>query len=160
LEQVELPACSNHERLLATVAEELNLPEEERDRAARLLQATLAAPDFQRIAQAAEVHREVPLCVQIDGELLTGSIDCLFSDKRGWWVVDYKTDRLPQGGSDELIARYRPQCLAYVRALRQALGAPSAGGEPLPSTKRVAGAMLFFLAADPPVLQEVEGCEL
>ncbi|WP_301859924.1 helicase-exonuclease AddAB subunit AddA [uncultured Megasphaera sp.] len=91
------------------------------------------SPLGQRMAAAAEMHREYPFSVLLpgggylpdveDGEglLVQGVIDCLFRDDNGWVLVDYKTDRLQT--ADAFRTRYAVQLALYRQALEQ-LGVP------------------------------------
>jgi ATP-dependent exoDNAse (exonuclease V) beta subunit len=75
----------------------------------------------------AEVLREQPFAVLLDGKLVTGVIDrlvlltradrCVAAD-----VIDFKTDRLDQDGLAEKVAYYRPQIDAYCRAVEVMAG--------------------------------------
>lgn len=54
----------------------------------------------------------------LDGdELRSGVIDRLVDDGTQLWILDYKTAAQPQ--AEPLMARYRPQLLAYVDAVRR-----------------------------------------
>jgi ATP-dependent helicase/nuclease subunit A len=50
--------------------------------------------------------------------LLRGVIDLVFREKRGWVIVDYKTDRAATGAVPGLAARYAPQLATYAKAWR------------------------------------------
>lgn len=62
--------------------------------------------------------------------LLQGVIDCFFltqtPDGPAWTIVDYKTDRIPEGGEQEAAERYAPQLRIYAYALRRITGLPVA----------------------------------
>jgi ATP-dependent exoDNAse (exonuclease V) beta subunit len=90
----------------------------------------------------AEVRREFPLAVPVDGQLMTGFIDRLVLVLRGERcvaadIVDFKTDKLESGG-DALAAAvefYRPQINAYRRAVAHTTGLP---------TQRIRGRLVFL----------------
>jgi len=54
--------------------------------------------------------------------LLQGIIDCYFEEEDGIVLVDYKTDRIPEGGSRIILERYRQQIIYYARALEMLTG--------------------------------------
>ena len=61
----------------------------------------------------AERHRELPVLVRLsDGTLIDGRIDLAFRSADSWIVVDYKTDRRPRRGVDQI----RLYALALERA--------------------------------------------
>jgi ATP-dependent exoDNAse (exonuclease V) beta subunit len=59
---------------------------------------------------------EVPFCITIAGEtpprLLTGVVDLLYRNSKGWHLIDYKTDRLPLASLCDL---YGDQIRQYAR---------------------------------------------
>lgn len=61
--------------------------------------------------------------------LVQGVVDCVFQDEAGRLViVDYKTDRIPQGENENfLIEKYQVQLALYGRALEKILNVPVAG---------------------------------
>ncbi|MCK9486290.1 MAG: UvrD-helicase domain-containing protein [Dehalococcoidia bacterium] len=66
---------------------------------------------------------EVPFAWDWDGIPVHGSIDLLYRDTAGAWVVvDFKTDRLGAGGAAEVAQRYIVQVGLYGRALQAATG--------------------------------------
>ncbi len=54
--------------------------------------------------------------------LIQGIIDAWFEEDDGIVLVDYKTDRVPEGGEKILLDRYRLQMVYYSRALSQITG--------------------------------------
>lgn len=86
-----------------------------------------------RMREACAVSREVPFNLEIpcnefyangdspvcQGEniLLQGVIDCFFEETDGLVLIDYKTDYVPKGGSEQLRDRYKAQIAYYARAL-------------------------------------------
>jgi RecB family exonuclease len=92
----------------------------ERDELARLLAAVAHTPLYARIADAAEVHRELPFAFALgaDEPLVTGVIDALAREPDGLLVVDYKTDRVGDADLAELVRRdYEVQRLVYALAV-------------------------------------------
>ena len=53
--------------------------------------------------------------------ILDGFIDLLYETDEGFIVVDYKTDAIVVSTLDEMVARYRPQGLAYALILSEQL---------------------------------------
>ena len=66
--------------------------------------------------------------------LLQGIIDAWFEEDDGLVLVDYKTDRVKEGGEPILLDRYRIQLLYYAKALAQITG------------KKVKEAVIYSLA--------------
>lgn len=86
----------------------------------------------QRMAGAEKLQREYPFTVLFAGGdwlpeleagetvLVQGVADCLFREKEGWVLVDYKTDRMD--GAEAFRQRYAVQLSLYRRAMEQILG--------------------------------------
>lgn len=58
--------------------------------------------------------------------LLQGVVDCCFETAGGITVVDFKTDRVTAQSAPLRAAEYRPQLMAYSRALEEVTGKPVA----------------------------------
>ena len=54
--------------------------------------------------------------------VLRGVIDLVFSESKGWVIVDYKTDDRPEMDIDQLVKHYRPQVITYAEAWEKATG--------------------------------------
>ncbi|HHW47664.1 MAG TPA: helicase-exonuclease AddAB subunit AddA [Clostridiaceae bacterium] len=54
--------------------------------------------------------------------LLQGVIDCFFEEDDGIVLIDYKTDYVPNGGTDIIKKRYEPQIEYYSKALARMTG--------------------------------------
>ncbi len=111
-------------RLAGPVALELGDPDLAAEAAALAGACWRAAPVRAAAAAAATdpgtVHRELPVGALVDGVIVNGSIDLLYRDGDEWVIVDYKTDRDPEG--DSMAERYAPQGAAYAVALEAAVG--------------------------------------
>lgn len=57
-----------------------------------------------------------------DTMLLQGVIDCYFEESDGIVLVDYKTDHIPEGGSQAISERYQKQLAYYAQALEMLTG--------------------------------------
>lgn len=84
------------------------------------------------------IHREVPFNIELpadelfdaDGNgdvsrekiLLQGVIDCYFEENGEIVLIDYKTDYIPNGSTDEIKAKYQLQIEYYSRALKMLTG--------------------------------------
>ncbi|SBW05808.1 ATP-dependent helicase/nuclease subunit A [uncultured Eubacteriales bacterium] len=68
--------------------------------------------------------------------LLQGVVDCYFETAAGVTVVDFKTDRVTPRSASLRAGEYRPQLMAYSRALEEVTG------------KTVARRVLWFFSAD------------
>ena len=104
----------------------------------RKIRKFLSSPLGKRIAASDSVNREVPFNIEIPchelykdmedkackGEtlLLQGVIDCFFEEPDGIVLVDYKTDHVPEKGTEVLKERYRLQIYYYTRALELLAG--------------------------------------
>ena len=85
-----------------------------------------------RIIKSQTVLKEAPfnlllpasqLGFESDEEIMVqGIIDCAFIEDGKWVIVDYKTDRLPPGGAQEIIQRYKDQLGIYSLALNNSTG--------------------------------------
>lgn len=89
----------------------------------------------QRIINSDKVLREVPFTLMLDPWffdaqkhqaglekiLVQGTIDCLFEEKNGYVLVDYKTDQVDINGADLLEKRYRIQMDIYALAVEKIL---------------------------------------
>jgi ATP-dependent helicase/nuclease subunit A len=90
------------------------------------------SPLGRRLFWAEKMEREVPFNMEIgcreifpgigeEGDnqkiLLQGVIDCYWEEPDGLVLLDYKTDRVGQGGLPEIKERYAPQIAYYTRAL-------------------------------------------
>ncbi|KXH79756.1 helicase-exonuclease AddAB subunit AddA [Sporosarcina sp. HYO08] len=87
----------------------------------------------QRLMKASRIRRELPFTYGLDGkdgdfQILQGIIDCLFEEKDGWVLLDYKTDRI-QGRfhsadavDTEMHKRYSIQLNLYKKAIENITG--------------------------------------
>lgn len=90
-----------------------------------------------RLMKSGKVYREVPFNIEVCsnefykelGEsyktetiLLQGVIDCYFEEPDGIVLLDYKTDYVAQGKSEDLRERYRIQIEYYAKALELLTG--------------------------------------
>lgn len=98
----------------------------------------LASPWGRRLLSARAVYREVPFFIEIpchelypdlkdetcreEKILLQGVIDCYFEEEDGLVLLDYKTDYVLPGKSEDIRERYRLQISYYARALEMLTG--------------------------------------
>lgn len=84
------------------------------------------------------IHREVPFNIELPADelfgavgkvdisqekiLLQGVIDCYFEEDGELVLIDYKTDYIPNGSTDEIKAKYQLQIEYYSRALKMLTG--------------------------------------
>ncbi|MGE5178200.1 MAG: UvrD-helicase domain-containing protein [Bacteroidota bacterium] len=105
----------------------LGATDEERDAAARVVEAALAHPLLRRAATAAsrgECRRETPLLLRIDdGTLLECVADLAFREDGRWTVVDFKTDAEIGAQAES----YRRQIALYARGISEATGTEARG---------------------------------
>ena len=93
-------------------------------------------PLWNRMQRSARVERELAFGCEMDAAalfatgaeervLLQGVIDCCFVENGGWVLVDYKTDRVPQGTeASEVAMRHAGQLALYATALTNLSGLP------------------------------------
>ncbi|MBS3900074.1 MAG: helicase-exonuclease AddAB subunit AddA [Dethiobacter sp.] len=86
-------------------------------------------------ANANQTYREWPFTLLLPAKelasanseetvLIQGIIDLLVKTEEGYVLVDFKTDKIPQGGAEELAKRYKEQLGFYARAVETILAAP------------------------------------
>ena len=102
------------------------------DRIAAFTQGDL----WQRMSRSDRLERELPFHVQLEASrfypdaeaqkiILQGIIDCCFIEDGGWVLLDYKTDRIPEGTDPASIAeKHRIQLGLYAEALTKLTGLP------------------------------------
>ena len=109
------------------------------------LTASSLGKRMQRAAAAGKLYREKQFVIGIParemGEwdsderiLIQGIIDAWFEEDDGLVLVDYKTDRVKEGGENILLDRYQIQLFYYAKALAQITG------------KKVKEAVIYSLA--------------
>ncbi|MFY0544973.1 UvrD-helicase domain-containing protein [Brevibacillus sp. H7] len=117
------------EMMLAEYGEKMERKQELLDIVSRFEKSGL----WKRILHASEVYTEVPFSLKEEGEvdqILTGVIDLVMKEERGWVTVDYKTDRVQDKADiDRLIEHYKPQVQTYARVWQQLTGEAVAGTE-------------------------------
>ena len=91
---------------------------------------------YERMCRSSRVERELPFGYEMaaaalfdtdadEGVLLQGVIDCAFLEDGAWVLLDYKTDRVPEGSSPaETGAKHFPQLAYYRTALAALTGRP------------------------------------
>jgi ATP-dependent exoDNAse (exonuclease V) beta subunit len=82
-------------RLTDLNARILGATTEERDLARQAVAAALAHPILARARTVADVYREYPVLLTLEGKLLDGIIDLAYLDGNEWTVVDFKTEETP-----------------------------------------------------------------
>lgn len=91
------------------------------------VQSVLVHPFMKRAREAVLkglCRRETPVTVTLaDGTLVEGVLDLAFSDKGGWTVVDFKTDR----ELEKELERYKRQVALYALSIERTTGQACAG---------------------------------
>ena len=90
----------------------------------RLVLAALSSTSVREAVVANRYWREVYVATEIDGVIVDGFVDLLYETDDGYVVADYKTDAIGTHNVDEVLARYRPQALAYALILSEQLDRP------------------------------------
>jgi ATP-dependent exoDNAse (exonuclease V) beta subunit len=107
------------ERLAAS---ETHISEPDRQRIRTMLDNVLSDPVMTRARQATRLEREYPFYLQLDGSVVQGVIDLLFTDAEGRGVVlDYKSNDLAAPDRVNVLTEYyRPQIELYALAAKKA----------------------------------------
>jgi ATP-dependent helicase/nuclease subunit A len=94
----------------------------DRDRVERMLASVLSDPLIDRARNAIRLEREYPFDLAIDGRLVHGVIDLVFTDANGRGVVvDYKSNDLAAPDRVNVLSRYyEPQIEMYALAASKA----------------------------------------
>lgn len=113
------------------IRRELITDEEAREVDAAAVARFFGTPLYERIRKSADVRRELPFTYGLDAgdgdrQILQGIADCLFREKDGWVLLDYKTDRTGMFRSETsleaaMTERYGVQLSLYARALGEIL---------------------------------------
>jgi len=77
---------------------------------------------FSLALPAHQIHADLPETTE--KVLIQGVIDCLWYQGDGWVIVDYKSDYVPPGGREKIVARYQGQLALYSQAVATVLGQP------------------------------------
>ncbi len=86
------------------------------------------------LASAKQVFRELDFVMDMGPARLRGQIDLLYQDAAGAWrLLDYKSDRIGDEGTDPHTQRYSLQLQLYARAAGRYIGSP------------ISDALLYFL---------------
>ena len=91
------------------------------DKVLALLVPFVKSESFAQIKQMDCLARELPFSfVSPGGQVQSGVMDAVLRQPDGTiWVVDYKTDQIPVGGTEELLKKYRPQLEVYAQAAQK-----------------------------------------
>ncbi len=115
---------SQVEALAAFQGRAMNATQGEVEAAQAAVKRTLAHPLLEQARRAAQVHRELPVLLNLeDGRTLEGSIDLAFEEDGRWTVVDFKTDADVESSR----LKYERQLQWYLAAVSKLTGAPSSG---------------------------------
>jgi len=115
------------DRLARAMLPEHGLDADRAGEAADTVRAVKRSRLWQRALQSRERFVEVPFEIQrVEGgrppTLIRGAIDLVFREDGGWVLVDWKTDRVPDGNAHALAAHYAPQVRLYAEAWKTATG--------------------------------------
>jgi ATP-dependent exoDNAse (exonuclease V) beta subunit len=95
------------------------LPESARRRALALAETALGSELWRRICRGNVVRKEVPFCLDLDGQLVEGFIDVAFEENGRWFLSDYKTDEITEDDLPARVEFYRSQMETYARAFEE-----------------------------------------
>ncbi len=90
------------------------LTERERD-AAEIIVPFVQSSLFSQLRACKLLGAEMPFSyVAENGLIENGVMDAVLENSDGTiWIVDYKTDKIPAGGTQQLVEKYRPQLTVY-----------------------------------------------
>ncbi len=96
------------------------LAERERD-AAEIIVPFVQSSLFSQLCACKLLAAEMPFSyVAENGLIENGVMDAVLENSDGTiWVVDYKTDKIPAGGTQQLVEKYRPQLEVYQQAAQK-----------------------------------------
>jgi ATP-dependent exoDNAse (exonuclease V) beta subunit len=123
MEHVDLGSGAGLEALARQCAAEEGVPGRSAQ-VAELARRCLRSPAVVRAAASPRPQREVPFCVQVDGELLEGAIDLMFLEEGQLVIVDYKTDLAGSRAEIPVLNSRRIQAELYARAVQAGTGHP------------------------------------
>jgi len=90
-----------------------------------VLEKVRATGLWQRVRAAQEKLTEVPFGLWEGSTYLTGTVDLVFREGKGWVVVDYKSDAVTgEEHLEQLVEYYRPQVEEYARRWEGITGEP------------------------------------
>ncbi|OGW89647.1 MAG: hypothetical protein A3A73_00715 [Omnitrophica bacterium RIFCSPLOWO2_01_FULL_50_24] len=105
----------------------LDLPREMREELLRLVETFLGSRVFSEIKAAKRRYPEVPFVFRLHSGLVQGTIDLLYQNQKGEWIIlDYKTSRVESADLKQEAARYRTQLELYTLAAHELLRLPIA----------------------------------
>lgn len=87
---------------------------------------------YKRMCNSKKVFREKPFILEMDEStgytdcpvMVQGIIDCMFKEKGGYVLVDYKTDNVVKNAEDILKEKYSKQLELYAFAIEELTGKP------------------------------------
>jgi ATP-dependent helicase/nuclease subunit A len=123
LERADFGAVPVEEaRRLASESSSSSTSDEDRDRVERMLTSVLSDPLIDRARGATRLEREYPFYLAMNGTLVHGIIDLVFTDANGRGVVvDYKSNDLAAPDRVNVLSRYyEPQIEMYALAATRA----------------------------------------
>lgn len=123
LERAEFDAAPVEEaRRLVGESDGLAMSQSDRDRVERMVASVLADPLIDRARNATRIEREYPFYLSMNGMLVHGVIDLVFTDADGRGVVvDYKSNDLAAPDRVNVLSRYyEPQIRMYALAASKA----------------------------------------
>ena len=132
-ETLDLPALATN-----AMAEE-ERPAAELPELLRVVEAVRSSELWARARRAKQHLVEVPFALPVSPEelgrleghaptVLRGAIDLVFEEEDGWFLIDYKSDRITAENRDGLIAFYAPQVSHYQRHWERLTGRPTRAG--------------------------------
>jgi ATP-dependent helicase/nuclease subunit A len=123
------PKADLHGLALSALENE-ELPVSLVDEVVKTVERVISSEVWQRARKADRCLPEVPLAMPVSATessnglptVLRGVIDLAFLESAGWVIVDYKSERVEASDIPALVAYYKPQIEAYVKAWEKVVG--------------------------------------
>ena len=74
------------------------------------------------IFKSDKIHRELPILWKHDARLIRGKVDLLAKTPKGYWLIDYKTNRVGPGGVTRVADLYKLQMILYAIGIKKLTG--------------------------------------
>ena len=123
------PKADLHGLALSALENE-ELPVSLVDEVVKTVERVISSEVWQRARKADRCLPEVPLAMPVSATessnglptVFRGVIDLAFLESAGWVIVDYKSERVKASDIPALVAYYKPQIEAYVKAWEKVVG--------------------------------------
>jgi len=95
---------------------------EETDKAIKRVENFYRNPRWNSICAHSEINKELPFLWKHNNRLVRGKIDLVVNTPKGYWLVDYKTNRAWKNGTSGIAGMYKLQMIYYFIAIKKLFG--------------------------------------